>query len=228
MKGLLTILLCFNAGFVDAAGFVALGGLFAAHVTGNIVIIAAAVAHGDMPSLAKIIAMPVFAVVVIASRLFSQSMAARGRDDFRMLMAVKLVLLAHAGLVAVQSGPFPDPDTAAATMMAMTLVSAMALQNALHRTHLTDTPPSTVMTGTLTQILLDLTSLWRPAVGADVAQNRARLARMSTNLGAFALGCGTAGLLYLTVGMWCMLLPPLVAAAEIFTLGPDQSPVRAG
>ena len=78
------------------------------------------------------------------------------------------------------------------------------------------------------RILLDLSSLWRPVAGADVAQNRARLARMSTNLGAFTLGCGTAGLLYLTVGMWCMLLPPLVAAAEIFTLGPDKSAVGVG
>jgi len=42
LKYVLPSLLCFNAGFVDAAGFVTLHGLFTAHVTGNIVTFAAA------------------------------------------------------------------------------------------------------------------------------------------------------------------------------------------
>ncbi|MEP9356555.1 YoaK family protein [Xanthobacter sp. KR7-65] len=221
MKRWLAILLCFNAGFVDAAGFVALGGLFAAHVTGNIVTIAASLAHGHAPALAKVIAMPVFAVVVIIARQVSRAAAERGKDDFRLLMACKLVLLAHAGLVAVQAGPFPDADAPGAIMMGMTLVSAMALQNALHRTHLTDSPPSTMMTGTFTQMLVDLSSLWRPPEGADMTATRSRLGRMSANLAAFAAGCAAAALLYLTVGMWCLLIPAFVAVAEIFALGPD-------
>lgn len=228
MKALLSILLCFNAGFVDTAGFVALGGLFAAHITGNIVTIAAALSHGQMPELSKIIAMPVFALVVIAARQFSRAMAERGKDDFRLLMAVKLVLLAHAALVAVQGGPFADPNAPGAIMMGMTLVSAMALQNALHRTHLTDTPPSTVMTGTLAQVLVDAGNLWRPAAGSDTAPIRARLARLSANLAAFAIGCLSAALLYLALGMWCLLLPPLVAVAEIFALGPEPAARRTG
>ncbi|QRG05028.1 DUF1275 domain-containing protein [Xanthobacter dioxanivorans] len=228
MKGLLGILLCFNAGFVDTAGFVALGGLFAAHVTGNIVTFAASLAHGQMPALAKIIAMPVFALVVIAARQLSRAMIARGMDDFRVLMAVKLVLLAHAALVAIQSGPFPNPDAPSAIMMGMTLVAAMALQNALHRTHLTDTPPSTMMTGTFTQVLVDMSNLWRPAADANVAAIRARLARLSANLGAFFAGCTAAALLYFAVGMWCLLLPAFVALAEVLALGPDAPAKPAG
>lgn len=68
-------------------------------------------------------------------------------------MAAKLVLLAHAALVAITTGPFPDANAPATLMTGMTLVSAMALQNALHRTHLKDLPPSTMVTGTVTQIL---------------------------------------------------------------------------
>lgn len=49
MRRVLPILLCFNAGFVDTAGFVALGGLFSAHVTGNIATFSAAVAQGHGP-----------------------------------------------------------------------------------------------------------------------------------------------------------------------------------
>lgn len=228
MKYLLPSLLCFNAGFVDTAGFVALNGLFAAHVTGNLVTFAAALADGRMPDLSKIIAVPVFCVVVICARLLSQALAQRGMDDFRVLMAAKLVLLAHAALVAIQVGlPLPA-DTPNAVMTGMTLVSAMALQNALHRTHLTDAPPSTVMTGTMTQVLLDLTQTMRPPAGGLPEPVRQRLRRFALFFASFCAGCAVAALLYRAVGVWCFLLPPLVALAEILLLSaaPPAEPAR--
>lgn len=228
VRRILPILLCLNAGFVDTAGFVSLGGLFTAHVTGNIVTFAAAVAHGHVPAVGKFIAMPVFAVVVIGAHLFGRAMAARGLSDFRALMAAKLVLLAHAALVAIQFGPFPDPDAPSAIMTGMTLVSAMAVQNALHRSHLKDVPPSTMITGTVTQVLVDAAALWRPSQGTDIRATRERLARFGGNFAAFAGGCGLAAFLYLQVGMWCLLVPPLVAVAEIFALPPEEGPARAG
>ncbi|QFR33861.1 YoaK family protein [Ancylobacter sp. TS-1] len=220
MKRLLPSLLCFNAGFVDTAGFVTLHGLFTAHVTGNIVTFAAAIADGRMPSISKIIAVPVFAFVVVCARLLSHAMAERGQDDFRILMAAKLVLLAHAALVAIQFGVPELADSPSAVMMGMTLVSAMALQNALHRTHLTDAPPSTVMTGTITQLLLDAAHLWKPRAGIDPAQVRDRLRRFGLFLASFCAGCAAAAVFYLAVGVWCFLVPPLVALAEIFALPP--------
>lgn len=231
MRYILPGLLCFNAGFVDTAGFVTLHGLFTAHVTGNIVTFAAALADGRMPSISKIIAVPVFCFVVICARLLSHAMTERGLDDFRILMAAKLVLLAHAALVAIQLGAPLEADSVHAVMMGMTLVSAMALQNALHRTHLTDAPPSTVMTGTITQLLLDVTHVWKPRAGADPAPVRDRLRRFGVFLASFTTGCAMAALLYLLVGVWCFLVPPLVALAEIFVLPPapgGAAPARDG
>ncbi|MFG1298730.1 YoaK family protein [Xanthobacter sp. V3C-3] len=219
----LPVLLCFNAGFVDTTGFVSLGGLFSAHVTGNIVTIAAALAQARAPELGKVIALPVFAVVVIGAHLLGRAMQARGRSDFRILMGAKLVLLAHAALVAVTVGPFYHPDAPNALMTGMTLVSAMALQNALHRTHLKDVPPSTMMTGTFTQLLVDGAALWQPGPDSDRAATRARLGRFAGNFAAFVAGCALAALLHLLVGMWCMLVPPLVAMAEIFSLPPEEA-----
>lgn len=221
---LLPLLLCFNAGFVDTASFVSLGGLFTAHVTGNIVTFSAALAQGRAPEIGKVVAIPVFALVVIAAHLLGRAMAARGRSDFRILMAGKLVLLAHAALVAVTVGPFYDPDAPKAIMTGMTLVSAMALQNALHRTHLKDVPPSTMMTGTFTQMLVDGAALWQPRPDTDRAATRARLGRFAGNFAAFVGGCALAAFLHLMLGMWCLLVPPLVAVAEIFTLPPDEAP----
>jgi uncharacterized membrane protein YoaK (UPF0700 family) len=38
----------------------------------------------------------------------------------------------------------------------MIFVAAMTIQNAAHRAHLASAPPSTIMTGTTTQIMIDL------------------------------------------------------------------------
>ena len=220
---LFTLLLCFNAGFVDAASFVSLGGLFTAHVTGNLVAFAAAVAEGRMPEISKLIAIPVFALVVVLAHMLGRAMEKRGLNDFRTLLAVRLVLLAHAALVAVTVGPFLNRNAPNAIMTGMTLVSAMALQNALHRTHLKDGPPSTIMTGTFTQMLVDSAAIWRPRQGTDSAAARTRLWQFAGNFSAFVCGCALAGFLHLMFGMWCLVVPPLVAVGEIFALPSDAA-----
>jgi uncharacterized membrane protein YoaK (UPF0700 family) len=223
VRRVLPILLCFNAGFVDTAGFVSLGGLFTAHVTGNIVTFAAALAEGRAPEFGKVVSIPVFAVVVAGAHLLGRAMALRGYSDFRVLMAAKLVLLAHAAHVAITFGPFFDPSAPSTLMTGMTLVSAMALQNALHRTHLKDLPPSTMITGTVTQILVDAMGLWRPHPETERQVTLDRLTRFSANFAAFVGGCALASFLCLLFGLWALMVPPLVAVAEIFTLPTDEA-----
>ena len=46
------------AGYVDTAGFLALHGLFTAHVTGNFVTMGAALTHGSSGAVAKLLALP--------------------------------------------------------------------------------------------------------------------------------------------------------------------------
>jgi Protein of unknown function (DUF1275) len=55
---LLPFVLSVIAGNVDIIGFLGLGGLFTAHVTGNLVVLAAKVVAGDQASLAHLIAVP--------------------------------------------------------------------------------------------------------------------------------------------------------------------------
>jgi uncharacterized membrane protein YoaK (UPF0700 family) len=66
------------AGMVDAIGFLSLG-LFTAHVTGNLVVIAAQLLRGGPPHLAQILAVPVFMMAVAAAWLIQQPMASAGR-----------------------------------------------------------------------------------------------------------------------------------------------------
>jgi uncharacterized membrane protein YoaK (UPF0700 family) len=62
----------------------------------------------------------------------------------------------------------------------MVLVAAMAIQNAVHRVYLGSEPPSTLMTGTTTQITIDLADVILP--GGATGQSTARLAKMSVNV----------------------------------------------
>src|ERR1700755_1409266 len=68
-KNALPLLLSFNGGYVDTAGFLALQGLFTAHVTGNFVTFGAAMAHGTSGAVAKLLALPVFCAVVVLTRM---------------------------------------------------------------------------------------------------------------------------------------------------------------
>jgi uncharacterized membrane protein YoaK (UPF0700 family) len=95
-------------------------------------------------------------------------------------------------VLAAWLGPFDNPDDGAALALGMTLVAAMAIQNAAHRTHLAHAPPSTIMTGTTTQIMLDLADLVHGLGPEIAATTRARLERMTGSVAMFALGCGGA------------------------------------
>src|SRR5215510_13625306 len=210
----LPLLLSLNAGYVDTAGFLALHGLFTAHVTGNFVTLGASLVLGTSGAIAKLLALPVFCVVVIASRLLSSALLRRNLPALKIVLAVELTFLVAGTVLAICFGPFPDGDAAPAVLTGMVLVAAMAVQNAAHRIHLGSAPPSTLMTGTTTQIMIDLADMLRGPTGQSDGSGQ-RLVRMSTNILAFALGCATAALLYARFGVWCFLAPPILAAAAL-------------
>ena len=60
--------LSFVAGFVDLVGFVALYGLFASHISGNFTVIGSDIVHGTSGLIAKLLALPIFVVVVVITR----------------------------------------------------------------------------------------------------------------------------------------------------------------
>jgi uncharacterized membrane protein YoaK (UPF0700 family) len=208
------LLLSLNAGYVDTAGFLALQGLFTAHVTGNFVTLGASIALGTSGAVAKLLALPVFCVVVIATRLVGSLLSRRRRAALETLLAIKVLLLIAGAALAIRLGPFHDGDSWRALLTGMTLVAAMAVQNAVHRIHLGSVPPSTLMTGTTTQIMIDLADLMH-ADPATQSRSPSKLGLMSLNVLLFALGCGAAALLFLKFRVWCFLWPPVLGALAL-------------
>jgi uncharacterized membrane protein YoaK (UPF0700 family) len=212
----LPLAMSFNGGYVDTAGFLALQGLFTAHVTGNFVTFGAAMIQGSSGAGAKLLALPVFCLTVLASRLLSFFLGSRNLPVLRIMLSIQLVLLVLGSVLAVTLSPFPKGDSWALLATGMTFVCAMAIQNAAHRVHLASAPPSTLMTGTTTQIMLDVAELFR-ARGPARAEVVVRLKRLSTAVAAFAIGCGLAALAYALWGQACFWAAPVVGFVALFT-----------
>jgi uncharacterized membrane protein YoaK (UPF0700 family) len=220
----LPVLLSFNGGFVDTAGFLALQGLFTAHVTGNFVTLGATLVSGTSGAIAKLAALPIFCLAVVLATFCANPLSARRVNALRVMLFVQAVLLIGGAALAVSLGPFPDSDALPALATGMTLVVAMAVQNAVHRLHLSDAPPTTLMTGTVTQIMIALADRLGSR-SARKPEDNARLRKMTIGVVAFAAGCGAAAGLYLAAGLWCLFVPPCMVLTA--WLGARVSPHRA-
>src|SRR5258707_8361957 len=109
-KATIPLLLSFTAGYVDTAGFLALQGLFTAHVTGNFVTLGSSLALGTSGAVAKLLALPVFCAVVVAVRLLSSLPSRQVRAVFEVMLVLKMILLIVVAALAVCFGPFHDGD----------------------------------------------------------------------------------------------------------------------
>ena len=210
------VLLSLNAGYVDTAGFLALQGLFTAHVTGNFVTLGAALVMGGSGILAKLLALPVFCVVILVTRMLAPSLPRLGLPVLRTMLWLKLILLVAGAAMAITIGPGRQGSEPAVVVTGMLLVAAMAIQNAISRIHLGTAPPTTLMTGTTTQMMIDLADLMRGGLAAEQRDAaKARLSRMGANVGAFALGCAAGAFLFSLLKMGCFVVPPLLAIVPL-------------
>ena len=206
----LAVLLSFNGGFVDTAGFLGLQGLFTAHVTGNFVTLAATLVMGTHGVIAKLLALPEFVVIVALARIAGSAMRARGLPALPILLMAKVCFLLAFFVLGVALGPFPDSDAPAALPTGFAGVAGMAVQNAVQRVHLASIPPTTLMTGNTTQAVLDAADLIWGVKHDDTLAVRARFARTLRGIVWFAGGCAVAAVLYYWFGFWCLVVPVLV------------------
>src|ERR1700680_1314884 len=137
----MTRLLSLNAGFVDTVGFLGLQGLFAAHITGNFVTLAAGFVYGLHGNTGKILALPEFIGAVAVARLVGAALTARGLPTLTILLGVEAVFLAAFLALGTVYGPFPNSDVVPALAAGFAGVTAMALQNAMQRVQFPGEPP---------------------------------------------------------------------------------------
>jgi uncharacterized membrane protein YoaK (UPF0700 family) len=203
LPGVLSVI----AGSVDVIGFVGLGGLFTAHITGNLVVLAAHVVTGRTASLAPILSVPVFIVVLGLSRLGARGLERTGHAALRPLLALQLLLLASFLAVRVAAGPDLVPTAPLAVVAGMLGVAAMAVQNALVQISLAGAPATSVMTTDITRFMMDVVGLLCRVDPGEVANARSRARHTWPAILGFTVGCSLGAILQAAIGPWSLTLP---------------------
>ena len=210
----LPTLLSVIAGMVDLTSFLTLGNLFAAHITGNLVVIGALLVRHGTINPAQILAIPVFMLAVAGVWLLARISGKRGPGLLRPLLLVQFLLLTCVLIFSLITKPSTNPHGLRASIAAMMAVSAMACQFALLRLTLPVAPSTAVMTGNLTNAVLSLVdaiSRKQSLLAGDAGRLRESLHLL---IGFFG-GCVVAAAAVSSLGDWAWSFPVVLAGLAV-------------
>jgi uncharacterized membrane protein YoaK (UPF0700 family) len=189
---LTTFLLSFVSGFVDTAGFIALGGIFTAHVTGNFVLAGASIVRSDVEAIfPKLLMFPIFVAAVGATYLIARRMESGGRNPLFVLMNLEALFLCLFAVVGWHFQPsLIVKMTESQVIIAGALgVIAMAMQNAFMKLYLGKMTMTTVMTGNVTQFSIDLAHcFFRWFEPKDESEDSTEISQRLKKIGVVILG----------------------------------------
>src|SRR6266404_4694589 len=205
----LPTLLSVIAGMVDLTGFLSLGSLFTAHITGNLVVVAALVVRRG-----QMMAIPVFMLAVAATWLLAKASGRRGLGLLRLLLLVQFLLLTCVLILSVITKPSADPHGLMAGITAMFAVCAMACQFALLRLTLPVAPSTAVMTGNLTNTVLSLLDRRSGSQRLMVGDAERLTDSIHLVVGVFG-GCVAAAAAVTYLGDWAWSFPVVLAGVAV-------------
>jgi uncharacterized membrane protein YoaK (UPF0700 family) len=212
---LLPFVLSVIAGNVDIIGFLGLGGLFTAHITGNLVVLGARLVAGEQAPLAYLIAVPVFMVALALTSLLAAGLERVRISSLVPLLLLQFLLLSAFFNVCVGAGRGMDPNAARMIFAGMLGVSAMAVQNALVRVSLKGAPSTAVMTTNITLFTMDVVKILLRGDVSGVAAARDRAANTWPAIVGFLLGCTLGAACEAAFGLRSLVLPATLALYAI-------------
>jgi uncharacterized membrane protein YoaK (UPF0700 family) len=146
--------LTFTTGFVDGVSYLGLGHVFAANMTGNIVLLGFGIAGGyGLPVLSPIVAAVAFLVGAGAGGVLAMKTSDRHPVHAGAALAIEVALLIATTIVAALS--HPKATTAAGDVVIALLALAMGVRNATVRKLAVPDLTTTVLTMTLTGLAAD-------------------------------------------------------------------------
>ena len=218
MSRVLIILLAFVAGWVDASSFVGLDHVMAAHVTGNLVVLAANVAEGFEPNdLLKIAVLPIFFTAVMILTAIHDRLWNHFGDPPRqvaMPLRVEAALIAGTGFLGIWASLAGWSLGLWTSLVIVTpVLCGMAVQNATHRLYPVIGPATTVMTGNIAQFFIDQTRRIAGRSSVSLINDMPRQQGLLPFLIlAFGTGCVSGALLTAALGNGSFLVPALLIA----------------
>src|SRR5450830_1181298 len=200
--------LAFLAGYVDTLGFIALFGLFTAHVTGNFIWIGAALADASQMSiLLKFLAFPAFIAGVAGARLLIVAVQRHNGPALALAWGLQWLLLAGFMVCGLLATPVGTSASSAAMTAGLLGTAAMGVHSAMSRLLLAHLAPTSMMTGNVTQLVIDSIDVWRGAADAGTAE---RCKKFFWTILAFGIGSIVAAFAYHAIGFAALAMPLLI------------------
>jgi uncharacterized membrane protein YoaK (UPF0700 family) len=199
------------AGMVDVTSFVLLKGLFTAHITGNVVVLAADVAAHRPVRLLTVLAVVVFIAVTAA---LAAAVDGSRRAPYQWAGVFLWLQFAFLGATAATATVLDSTGRHGASgqaVVATLAVAAMACQNALLHLTFGRAPSTAVMTGNIVASTVALVGL---AAGrlrhADRTADRTAWLALRPLLLGFIAGCVLGALASEMLNGWAWTAPALL------------------
>ncbi len=207
VRDLLLVGLTFSSGAVDAISFIALGKVFTAFMTGNVVFLGLGVAGAGGPAVPRVlIAIGAFAVGVSAATRIVGVSTGSVVWPRRVTAALSLALVLEAVFLAVWAVTAGRPGTASGDVLAALFSLAMGAQSGAVMALAVKGVFTTAATATVIFLTRDAAA-WRASAPAE----RARLAGV---LVALLGGAAAGGLLLVHARIYAPVVP-LAATAVV-------------
>jgi len=197
-----SVALGFLAGYVDTLGFVGLFGLFTAHVTGNFVLIGRALIQPSQTIAIKLLVFPVFILFVALARLAILHWERSGAKALRNSLLFQLFTMLATVLCAWQAAPVVEASEPLTLLTGALCAGAMAVQNTYGKLLLGKVAATTVMTGNVTTLVIEMVDALR---GEREAIGRCK--KLAWPVFAFTAGCMSGGVAFKLAGFHGLLLP---------------------
>jgi len=212
---LLPFVLSLIAGSTDVIGFLGLNGLFTAHITGNLVTLAAHVVARSPAILSYLLAVPIFMLALLLTQLLAAMLRREHLPTRTPLLIVHCLLLVAFVATCSPLSPGFDSDSPRALTAAMLGVAAMAVQGALLQISLVSTPPTGVMTTNVVHFMLALGRLLTSDNGATNEHARKELLHVLLVIVGFTLGCVAGAASYATYQLRALWVPTGLAVVSL-------------
>ena len=174
---LVLLSLTFTTGMIDAVSFLALGRVFTANMTGNVVLLGFGVAGaGGLPVLAPLVSLAAFVLGARVGGRLSARLASRHPLDLATALAIELVVTISACVILTAVDV--RPGTVPAGVVIALLAFGMGVRNATVRRIAVPDLPTTVLTTTLTGLAAEFSLRGGTRAAASTARRSAAVIAM--------------------------------------------------
>ncbi len=215
----LLILLSVIAGSADACSLLGLG-LFNAHVTGNLVILAAHIVARGVADTTLILSLPVFILAILLTAWLVAGFEWLHVRRLPVLLLLQFLLLAGSFVICAGFGPHFDQNSYSAIIAGQLAVAAMGVQAALVQLLLCGAPSTVAMTANITRFFIEASNVIFKSAFADVTEARRKAGQTCLVIVGFTIGAALGAGCFAVTGLKSFGCPAALAfIALLMSLG---------